>query len=185
MDSSTPAFPVLHCLPEFTQTHVHWVSDAFQRLILCRPLLLLPSILPSIWVFSSESALHIGWPKYWSIATVLVMNIQGWFPLGLTGLIYLLAACIFHSSFQMCLVLLHFWAFAHAPSPRKHSPSGHFCLLDDTCHQSCISNVIFSKPFKIFTFSKPQGLLLLSFLLSLLTAIIISLSPPKSSRCIK
>ena len=35
------------------------------HLILCRPLLLLPSILPSIRVFSSESALHIRWPKYW------------------------------------------------------------------------------------------------------------------------
>ena len=38
----------------------------FNHLILCRPLLLLPSIFPSIRVFSSESALHIRWPKYWS-----------------------------------------------------------------------------------------------------------------------
>ena len=38
----------------------------FNHLVLCRPLLLLPSIFPSIRVFSSESALHIGWPKYWS-----------------------------------------------------------------------------------------------------------------------
>ena len=37
-------------------------------LILCRPLLLLPSIFPSIWVFSSESALRIRWPKYWSFS---------------------------------------------------------------------------------------------------------------------
>ena len=36
------------------------------HLILCCPLLFLPSILPSIWVFSNESALHIGWPNYWS-----------------------------------------------------------------------------------------------------------------------
>ena len=36
------------------------------HLVLCRPLLLLPSIFPSIRVFSNESALHIGWPKYWS-----------------------------------------------------------------------------------------------------------------------
>ena len=35
---------------------------------LCRPLLLLPSIFPSIWVFSNESALHISWPKYWSFS---------------------------------------------------------------------------------------------------------------------
>ena len=38
------------------------------RPILCRPLLLLPSIFPSIRVFSSESALHIRWPKYWSFS---------------------------------------------------------------------------------------------------------------------
>ena len=56
----------VHCqLPEFTQTHVHWVSDATNHLILCRPLLLLPSIFPSIGVFSNEPALRIRWPKYW------------------------------------------------------------------------------------------------------------------------
>ena len=37
-------------------------------LILCRPLLHLPSIFPSIWVFSNESVLHIRWPKYWSFS---------------------------------------------------------------------------------------------------------------------
>ena len=38
------------------------------HLILCRPLILLPSIFPSIWVFSNESVLHIRWPKYWSFS---------------------------------------------------------------------------------------------------------------------
>ena len=58
------------------------------HLILCRPLLLLPSIFPSIRVFSNESALCIRWPKYWcfSFSISLPMIIQGWFPLGLTGL---------------------------------------------------------------------------------------------------
>ena len=61
------------------------------HLILCCPLLLLHSIFPSIRVFSNELALPIRWPKYWSLASALVlpMNIQGWFPLGLTGLISL------------------------------------------------------------------------------------------------
>ena len=40
----------------------------YNHLILCRPLLLLPSIFPSIRVFSNESALHIRWPKYWSFS---------------------------------------------------------------------------------------------------------------------
>ena len=66
LDCSTPGFPVLHHLPEFAQTHVHWVNDAFQPSYPLHPLLLLPSICPSIRVFSNESALHIRWPKYWS-----------------------------------------------------------------------------------------------------------------------
>ena len=59
------------------------------HLILCHPLLLLPSIFPSIRVFSDESVHHIRWPKYWSLASesVLPMNIQDWFPLRLTSLI--------------------------------------------------------------------------------------------------
>ena len=62
MDCSTPGFPVLHHLLEFAQTHV-MPSNC---LILCCPLFLLPTVFPSIRVFSSESALCIRWPKYWS-----------------------------------------------------------------------------------------------------------------------
>ena len=65
MDCSTPGFPVHHQLPELIQTHVHRVRDAIQSsVILCHPLLLLPSIFPSIRVFSNESALCIRGPKY-------------------------------------------------------------------------------------------------------------------------
>ena len=128
-DCSTPGSPVHQQLPEITQIHVHWVSDAIQpfssfvvpfsscpqslpasqsfsitqlfatpwtaasqaslsitnswsvlkpmsiesvmpsnRLILCRLLLLLRSIFPSIRVFSNESALCMRWPKYWSFS---------------------------------------------------------------------------------------------------------------------
>ena len=59
--------------------------------ILCHPLLLLPSIFPSIRIFSNESALRVRWPKTGASASVFPMNIQGWFPLGLTGLISLLS----------------------------------------------------------------------------------------------
>ena len=51
MDCSMPGLPVHHQLPEFTQTHIHHVDDAVNHLILCRPLLLLLSIFPSIRVF--------------------------------------------------------------------------------------------------------------------------------------
>ena len=61
-------------------------------LILCCPLLLLPSIFPSIRVFSDESALRIRWPKYWSFS-VNISPTKGWSPLGWTGGI-VLGACI-------------------------------------------------------------------------------------------
>ena len=69
MDCSTPGFPVLHYLPEFAQTHVHWVRMPSKDLFLCCPLLLLPSIFCSIRVFSSESVFHIRWPKYWAFTS--------------------------------------------------------------------------------------------------------------------
>ena len=68
MDCSMRSFPALHYLLEFTRIHVHWVGDAIQQSHLLLPLLLLPSIFPSIRVFSIESALHIRWPKYWSFS---------------------------------------------------------------------------------------------------------------------
>ena len=59
----------------------------FNHLILCHPLLLLPSVSPTIRVFSNELALCIKWPKYWSFSISPPNDIQNWFPLGLTGLI--------------------------------------------------------------------------------------------------
>ena len=66
MNRSTPGLPVHHQLPEFTQTHLRGVSDAIQP---SHPLLFPspPSPNPSQHqVFSSESAVHIRWSKYWS-----------------------------------------------------------------------------------------------------------------------
>ena len=68
MDCSTPGFPVHHQLLELAQTHVHKLSDAIQPSHSLLPLLLLPSIFPRSRVFSSESALCIRWPKYWSFS---------------------------------------------------------------------------------------------------------------------
>ena len=66
MSCSTPGLPVQYQLPEPTQIHVHWVMPS-NHLILYHPLLL-PSVFPSIRVFSNESALHIRWPRYWSFS---------------------------------------------------------------------------------------------------------------------
>ena len=66
MDCNAPGLPVLYSLPEFA----HFISIESvmlsSHLIPCHPLLLLPSIFPSIRVFSNELALRIRWPKYWS-----------------------------------------------------------------------------------------------------------------------
>ena len=68
MDCSMPGFPVLHHLLEFTQTRVHRDADVIQPSRPLSPLLLLPSIFPSIRVSSNELAFHIRWPKYWSFS---------------------------------------------------------------------------------------------------------------------
>ena len=68
MDWSTPGFPVPHQLPEPTQLMSIMLVMSSNHPTLCRPLLLLPSIFPSIKVFSNESALCIRWPKYWSFS---------------------------------------------------------------------------------------------------------------------
>ena len=71
MNCSTPGLPVHHQLPEPTRIHVHWVGDAIQPSILCCPLLL-PSLFPSIRVFSNESVLCLRWPKYWSFSFSII-----------------------------------------------------------------------------------------------------------------
>ena len=71
VNCSTPGLPVHHQLPEFTQTQVESVMPS-SHLILCRPLLLLPLIHPRIRVSSTESALCMRWPKYWSFSFSII-----------------------------------------------------------------------------------------------------------------
>ena len=74
VDCSMPGLPVHHQLPEFTQTHVHRVSDAIQP---SHPLLSPSppaSVFPSIRVFANESVLHIRWPKYWSFSFTISLS---------------------------------------------------------------------------------------------------------------
>ena len=68
MDCSTPGFPVCHQFPEFVQLKPIKSVMPSNHLILCHPLLLLPPIFPSIWVFSKESILRIRWPKIWNFS---------------------------------------------------------------------------------------------------------------------
>ena len=68
MNRNTPGLPVNHQLPESTKPMPIELVMPSSHLILCRPLLLLPPIPPSIRVFSSESILCMRWPKYWSFS---------------------------------------------------------------------------------------------------------------------
>ena len=68
MDSSIPISSIFHCLLEFAQIHSHCIDDAIRPFHLLLPPLLLPSTFPSTRVFSSESVLHIRWPKLWSFS---------------------------------------------------------------------------------------------------------------------
>ena len=89
MDCSMPGLPVCHQLLEFTQTHVHWVwTMPSNHLILCCPLLL------CLWSFPASGSFPMNWlfasggqsSGASASASVLKMSVQGWFPLGLTGL---------------------------------------------------------------------------------------------------
>ena len=93
MDCSMPGFPVLHHLLKFAQTHVHWVGDAiqlFHSLLTPSPL---PSIFPSIRIFSSDLALPTRWPKYCSFHFSISPSSEysGLISFGITGLISLLS----------------------------------------------------------------------------------------------
>ena len=91
MNYSMPGFSVLHCLLKFAQTQVHWVCNDIQ------PSHSLSSPSPALSLSQQqdlpELALCIRWPCVGAstLASVLAVNIHGWFPLGLTGLISLLS----------------------------------------------------------------------------------------------
>ena len=104
MDCSMPGLFVHHQLLEFTQTHVHWVYDTIQP---SHPVIPFSSHLQS---FPASGSFPVSWKrvksfifKEWNIgvsasASVLPVNIQDWFPLGLTGLISLQFKGVFSST---------------------------------------------------------------------------------------
>ena len=111
MDCSTPGLPVLHCLPEFAQTHVHWVGAAIQ------PSHPLSSLCPAF-----NLSQHQGPMSWWALASASVppMNIQGWFPLGLTALISLQSkglSTVFPNTtvwkYQLFSIQLSLWSNSH------------------------------------------------------------------------
>ena len=138
MDTSMPGFPVLHYLPEFAQTHVHWVGDA----ILASHPLLPPSppqsfpaleSFPMSWIFASGGQ-SIG-------ASVLPVNIQGWFPLGLTGLISLLSKGLSTVFFSTTVQKYQFFSTLYSPTLTSICDywKNHTFDYMDLCYQSDVS----------------------------------------------
>ena len=109
MDWSTPGLPVHHQLPESTQTMSIESVMPFSHLTLCRPLLLLPSIFPSIRVFSRSQFFASGGQSIGASAStsVLLRNIQDWFPLGWTGWSSLQSKGLSRVLFKAMCVLLN------------------------------------------------------------------------------
>ena len=113
---------------------LHWWCHPASHLILWCPLLLLPSIFPSIRDFSNESAVCIRWPKYWSFSFSIILptSVQGWFPLRLPGLIFLLSkgiSRVFSSTtvrrhqyaWMYLLLILFFWSTLTGKIPINES----------------------------------------------------------------
>ena len=117
MDCSMPDSLVLQYLPESAQIQVHWVGGAIEPFILCYSLLFLPSVFPSIRVFSNESTLPIRWPKNWSFSfsispsreySGLIFFRMDWFDLAVQGILKSLlqhhslkTPILWHSAFFM------------------------------------------------------------------------------------
>ena len=89
LDCRTPGFPVLPSLSELAQSHVHWVSDAIQLSHSLVPFSLRPQFFPASGSFPRSRLFVLGGQSIEASASVPPMNTQGWFPLGLTGLISL------------------------------------------------------------------------------------------------
>ena len=109
-DCSTPGFPVLHYLPEFAETHVHWVSDAIQSSHPLPPPSPPALNLLSIKFFSMSWLSLSGGQSIGVSVSALPMNILGWFPLGLTGLISLLSKKLLRVFFSTTIQKYNFFS---------------------------------------------------------------------------
>ena len=147
MNCSMPGFLVLHYLPEFDQIKSTYLVMLSNHLILCHPLLLLPSIFPSIRVFSNESALAsdgqiIGAS---ASASVLPVTIQSWFSLGLTALISLQSKGLSSLAFHMMYFAYKLNKWGDNKQPKNNCtitkmsiPSIHSLIITSSLYRSLL-----------------------------------------------
>ena len=149
MNCSPADFPVLHYHPEFAQTHVHWVCDAIQP----SRLLSLPSP-PALYLSQCQGLFQLVGSLHQvtsALASVLPMNIQGWFPLGMTGLISLLSKELL-TVFCSIIILKHQF-FGAQPSLWSNS---HIVIIHLSKPIECPNHglwVIMMCPCRLFSFT--------------------------------
>ena len=183
MVCSAPGFPVLNRLPAFAQTLKSFVSVMpSDHLTLCRPLLLLPSVFPSIRIFSNESALPIRWPKYGSFSLSISpsVNIQGWFPLGLTCLISLQSkglSRVFPQQYNLKASILWHSAFFTVQVLQPYVTTGKTLALTTWTFIGQVVTVLLNMLSRFVIAFLPRSTCLLISWLQSLSAMI--LSPPK------
>ena len=166
MDCSMPGFSILHQFLEFTQT---LTSNHF---ILCCPLLL-PSIFPSIRVLSSESALRIRWPKYWSISSSNEYSDK--FLLGCTGLISFLSKRHSRASPtpQFKSINSSMLSLFYCPLPHPYMTTGKTIALTIWTFVGKVMSLFFNMPYKFAIAFLPRSkYLLISWLQSSSTVIL-------------
>ena len=132
-DCSMPGFPALHYLPEFTQTHVHWVDDATTISSSVNPFSSCPQPFPASGSFPMSQLFISGGQSIGASASVLPMNIQGWFPLGLTDFISLLSKESSPFYYQMlfhCVARFHLKRTA-LTFPRCHEERNVHCTCSE------------------------------------------------------
>ena len=177
MDCSRPGFPVLHYLLEFAQTHVPWVGDAIQLSHPVTPFSSCPQSFPASrsfpvsWLFASGGQ-SIGAS---ASASVLPMNIQDWFSLGLTCLLSLLSKGLSRVFSGTCLTLtnlenvMRLISLSQLCSPLAHERR--FCIFSNAFFGLTVSYRILiehSNEFSLVSIrlAHPPILSLLAFLCS-------------------
>ena len=135
MDCSTPGFPVLHYIQSLLKLMSIKLVMPSNHLILCRPLLLLPSVFPSIRVFSGESALCIRWPNYWSFSfsispsdeySGLISFRIDWFDLAVQGT---LKSLLQHYSSKASILQCSAFFTVQLSHPYMTTGNNHLCWL--------------------------------------------------------
>ena len=186
MDCSTTGLLIHHQSLEFTQTHVHQVMMPSNHLILCPPLLLPPSIILSIRVFSNESVLHIRWPKYWSFSFSISSSNEysgltsfriDW--LGLLAVQGTLKSLLQHHSSRASI----FWcsAFFKVQLSNPYTTTGKTIGLTRWTFADKVMSLLFNMLSRlVITFFPKSKCLLISWLQSPFAVI---LEPPRNSVC--